>query len=236
MLRRLRHLEHGKWIARVTGLPSGELAWRLTAYAAGRLGCESSLPRINRNTLVHDILLSDVRFSLARVGLGENWTSEILLRRKAWEKRKSSSVEEGIPDAVLTVKAKGEYHAVALELELHPKNRQRYRKIFRSYAARQTLAWVWYIVPHARLGERLEREWSKVSSFNRYIQLVWSLLPEVLDAPWEAKIHSAGTVALLSDRVELKTPACSHPRLPHEHLSHAVPGSPSAADPSPSTR
>jgi hypothetical protein len=241
LLRRLRRLEALDLIQRIRGLPDGSHGWSLAPTGARSRGLIAIGRRLNRHTLEHDVTIGEVRFALERVGLGAGWMPEHHLRLRAWQSRKpGSSAPENIPDGVFSAEAHGTYLAIAVELELHPKSTERYRKTLRAYRSRQNIAVIWYLVPYESLGRKLDRAWAQETRGYRDKRLRWSLLGEVLKTPESALLHNeSGTIAL-RDLFTLKTPAhgVAHPMSgPNgESPGHSTSqDSPSAADPSRST-
>lgn len=197
--RRLRTLEERGIIRRVRGLPDGSVVWTLSRNAAHRRGLDGPSRNFNRNTLEHDVVLSDVRMALTRLGLGGHWIPEHELRRKAWKEHYQKGTRpEVIPDALLTVRASGEYRVIAVEVELKMKSRERYKKIFQSYGNKSSIWMIWYLVPTARMGKRIEALYNKVPSYLRSAGFMWSLLPELLEKPAETKLHNEGKEHLLT--------------------------------------
>ncbi len=204
VLRRLRHLEKGRFLRRVWGHLDGGYAWYLTKGCALELGFPASLRRINRNNLEHDVLLSDVRVALAKAQLGQEWVPEFEIKRLAEEKNSlgSQSVRV-IPDGILTVEGRDGFRAVAVELELKAKNKMRYKETFSKYARKQNLWRVWYLVPTVSMGRMLEREWKKSVPSVRAEQFMWSLVAEVVSDPTEARVHSNANDYLLTQMLTL---------------------------------
>src|SRR5260370_34485285 len=87
VMRRLRKLEKENLILRQTGLPTGMFAWVLTSDGAKKIDAGEPCRYSNRNTVHHEVTLSDLRMLLESVGLGDNWTSETEMRRlKVWDR------------------------------------------------------------------------------------------------------------------------------------------------------
>jgi DNA-binding Lrp family transcriptional regulator len=215
MLRRLRLLEKRNLIRRIKGLNDGNLCWCLTTVGASSLGIEYPLRHINKNSLEHDITLNEVRLSLKTVSLGENWTSEHVLRAKTWKYKKSNSLEQNIiPDGIFTSKARTGYHAIAVELELSRKSKSRYRKILQSYHKKQHIGLLWYLVSNKNLGKLLEQEWNKIDKTNS--GFYWSEVHQVLNDPWNIQIHNKKDSRNLRDLIDMTEPA----HLPAQAMSN----------------
>lgn len=186
--RRLRILEAAGFIFRVPGLDDGGLGWALTQKSATELGSSFPIRHFNRNSVGHDILLSEVRLKLESVGLGASWIPEHVLKRKT---PKTSYLEERfVPDALFTVINQNKQRVVALELELNAKSKKRYEKILQKYLRMKNLWALWYLVPSESVGKMLEAVWSKLNSSKRNDLFIWSIIDEVLANPSEAIIRS----------------------------------------------
>ncbi len=206
--RRLRILEDADQIYRVHGLDNGGVAWVLTKNAAARVGCMYPIRHFNRNSLTHDVALSEVRNVLERSGLCSNWVPEHVLKTQANVNRSHSTEEKPfVPDAIFSMKQKNETRVVALELELHGKNQKRYENILSRYQRKKTLWAVWYLVPNEGLGKALERVWSKINGKRRNDLLMWSILPQFLRDPLNACARSEYFSYSLREFVNTKTQA-----------------------------
>lgn len=170
-LRRLRIVENAKLIRRVSGHSSGEFIWMLTPFGAHTIHQEHALVTINKNTLDHDVMLTEIRLSLEESQIARGWKTEQQLRRangnlarnqKGW----SAKPQDGdrVPDGLFALKPKeGKQRVVAFELELSLKNSKRYQRLFAHYICRKQIWGIWYAVPHPRYGARILKEWNKAS-------------------------------------------------------------------------
>lgn len=204
MHRRLRVLERKELIRRVEGLSEARVAWTLTTQSARQLGLESTLIRINRNTIEHDVLLSQVRIVLARVGIGATWRSEFALRQIAGRQKPGRQERGVVPDAIFALDVKGEPRALALELELHAKSKERYRKIFSAYRFKRSLWCLWYLVPNERFAKFLSERWRETVKELSPTIFAWSVASEVLENPLRARFVISGQTTTLADII---TPA-----------------------------
>ena len=118
------------------GLANGGLVWVLSKKGALLFNVEDETKPINRNTLQHDVIVSDVRIQLESLGVIASWTPEHILKKKAtktlcnWEKS-LARVEDPpiVPDSLFIIKNHwGEMRAVALELELSLKSKADIKK------------------------------------------------------------------------------------------------------------
>ena len=182
--RRLRAIEEAKLIYRVHGLDSGGVAWALTKPTADRIGCSYPIRQFNRNSLNHDVTLSEVRSVLESLSVVENWVPEHALKSQAAVNQIRSSTEKPfVPDAIFSVRQKGQARVVALELELSGKNRKRYENILSRYLWKKSLWALWYLVSNEALGRSLERVWKEINYGKRNDLLMWSVLPNFLKDP-----------------------------------------------------
>jgi hypothetical protein len=225
MLRRLRKLEKLALIRRLRGLPDGSHGWCLTLRCATALGFVGIGNRINRHTLEHDITLSQIRLVLQTVGLGAQWTPEHVLQHKAWQARKPhSAAPDNIPDGVFIVPYNGSFIAVAIELELTTKNKERYRKTLRAYWWKRNIGMIWYLVPHEALGQKLDRVWKKVIEGGKDRHLRWSIIDELLNNPYDVRLHNQDGSVPLREVFAIKPP-------PAHGVAHPV-SRPTAENPS----
>ncbi len=210
MFRRLRILEKRNWIKRSVGLEDGSLAWSLTALGASKIGASSPNIHVNRNTLGHDVLLSELRFALESVGLGEKWIPESELKQKSFSPRtRAASETPVVPDGLMPVKTKDGTFVIAVELELLAKNKARYRQVLRKYAKRDKIKWVWYIAPNRRLMKTIYDEWLKLERYSFSPELILSDLDKVLSDPWNIEAFGLGDQGkmFLRDVVEMHAPS-----------------------------
>ena len=183
VLRRLRLLKQRGFIYSSEGLPSGALAWTLSKRSS-RLDLETKV--INKNSLQHDVAVSSIRIHLERLKIAESWTSEHILRKEVikahYEERRSSlSYMDDpplIPDSLFITRHEGEMKAVALELELTLKSRERYKKIFSQYKEKEKIWFVWYVVLTRSAGEALSKLWAKYAIWGNCL-FAYSTLEEL---------------------------------------------------------
>ena len=168
VLRRLRLLKKRGCLLSSEGLANGGLVWVLSKKGALLFNVEGETKPINRNTLQHDVIVSDVRIQLERLGVIASWTPEHILKKKAakafHEREKSFSYVEDppiVPDSLFITKQGWKMKAVALEVELSIKSKARYKKIFSQYKNKRELWCVWYVVLNKAFGESLLELWDK---------------------------------------------------------------------------
>jgi len=107
---------------------------------------ETSLP----SHVNHSIGLTDLRLSLARQGLLENWESEVTIRAKN-ELTRSGYAKDY--DAIVTVRLDERLVPFALEYERTPKSSKDYLRIRRLLEQEDSLTRFLYIVPEPQLAD-----------------------------------------------------------------------------------
>jgi hypothetical protein len=189
VMRRLRKLESEELLLRRSGLKNSMFGWCLTVKAARRFGLEEPCRYSNQNTLAHEVALSDLRLSLERIGLGQDWISETELRRQfRFERGMTADSSRLIPDGLFVAKSKTS-GVVAVELELTPKGHARYRKTFIEYAHRNSIKWVWYVVKSSAIMTTVFNQWGKVRRYDDSPELIVSLFSDLQNDPSAAKVH-----------------------------------------------
>lgn len=257
VMKRLRILETETLILRCSGLPNAMSAWCLRKNGARLISAEEPLRFLNRNTILHDVMLSELRIALERIGLGDSWTSETELKRQSYSHSRSN---QNVPDGIF-IAQKDSFGVVALELELHAKSHQRYRKLFREYALKDSIRWLWYVVKNESVAACIFKNWNRVRLFEGSPIMIVSILEEVLLNLENAKIilsdektETLGSYFSLLNRNLLKGPQTTQALSKESPLSvgggriqnqnekqslSSAPDSkslvPSALDPSPST-
>ena len=169
IMRRLRILEKEKLILRIDSLPNNQSAWSLGTEGADFLRVEPPGRFTNRNTTLHDVSVSGVRIALERVGLCQNFSTEMELKKRInWKLDEKEKEFMQVPDGIFTAQAKdGESTAVvALEVELNPKNHARYKRIVNQYLAKETIGFVWYVVKTEGIAKTIFEQWKKARRTN----------------------------------------------------------------------
>ena len=187
VLRRLRILKQRGFIYSSAGLPNGSLAWTLSKRAVELFKHDIQSKVINKNSLQHDVAISQIRIHLERLKIVESWTGEHILKKEFIKScggredfHKYHAESSLIPDSLFTTKAKGEIKAVALELELCLKSKIRYKKIFSKYKDKKNISFVWYVVLNKSVGELLLKLWDKYAFFGwGKCKFAYSTLKEV---------------------------------------------------------
>lgn len=206
--RRMRALEKAEMIYRVDGLDFGGVGWALTKNAAKKLGQLHGARRFSRNSLKHDVALSEVRNVLEKAGLARNWVPEHVLKTKALSKNRHRRDDSAfVPDAIFSLKGGDRTRVVALEVELHAKSKERYETILSRYKYKNSLSAIWYLVTSEALGISLESIWRKVNSNQSSDKLLWSHLSEILQDPLSASVNCGQLKSSLRDYLNPSPPA-----------------------------
>jgi hypothetical protein len=191
----------------VSGLPGALCAWCLSKNGAKLIGKEEPARYSNKNTTEHEVKLSDLRMALESVGLGDNWTSEMELRRihngKTTGLYRDAQV---IPDGIFIADCGGPA-VIAVELELNPKNHARYKKIFSDYAGKSSIGFVWYIVGASSIAKTIVGEWQKTPRMSTSPKLLVTKLNELVANPYDANVFLfGGKWQTMTERFGLKKP------------------------------
>ncbi|MGE3263397.1 MAG: replication-relaxation family protein [Bacteriovoracia bacterium] len=187
-LRRLRRLRTAGYLCAHSGLGRGLLVWTVAKKALDRICSDSGAITINRHTLEHDLLLSEIRMRMEKNGMGAHWKNSFFLKQKA-AKSKSTHAKQ-IPDLLFAIQAVQKPKVVAVELENVQKSKRRYKAILENYASRPELHILWYIVPSRRLGEFLINEYT--GDLVHSPKLYYSLLSDVIDEAKAIILRGAG--------------------------------------------
>lgn len=208
-LRRLGKLSKKGWLERELGVQGSPLIWTLMPKASKVLGSDLVYGSINRNTLEHEIKISEVRYWLERNFIVQLWKPGFELKKQAKEARGEYVDYDVIPDGIVLMKSKtpNQHLVFALELELWLKRKKkRYRNIFGTYVKKDSINKLWYLVPSQRMGERLMEIWDEVSSSSQKSKFSWSLIDDVCTkSPLELAIYSFADSQKFSELVQLKT-------------------------------
>lgn len=211
VLRRLRILETENLILRLSGLEGGLLCWSLTNNGADKVGMDRPTEYRNKNILRHTTVLADVRLALMSIGLGQNWTSEVEMRRQAYVPGIRN--EAVIPDGLFPAQTFGKNQIVALELELNPKSLARYQELFRQYSYKNAIGILWYIVESQPLGESILRIWDTTLKTKNAPEFFVSSLSELLVDPLNSELTSSTEKVKLRDAFNIQN---------HDSIAHTA--------------
>jgi DNA-binding HxlR family transcriptional regulator len=209
VLRRLRKLEKKGLIAKTSGLPKGQLVWSITARGGSLIGLPQGYGHLNRNTVEHDILVSEVRLTLEDLGVSRGWKSGHALKKDVSPGQKGEPV---LPDAIILLPSGNKLLAVAIELELITKAKGRYVHVLREYAQKKSIACVWYLVP----SQTVMRPILKALQSRNFPErsgdwIYWTLISEIFGDPLQIKLRTRDKTIFLKDLVPIQN-STAHPR------------------------
>jgi DNA-binding HxlR family transcriptional regulator len=188
VLRRLRKLEWRGLIARTSGLEKGASAWWITAKGGSIVGNLQGYGHVNRHTLEHDVLISEVRVILESIGASQAWTSGHLLKRQMDPRESETRI---LPDGIILMPMRDGSKAIALELEMTAKAKGRYVHVLEEYAEKKSVSAVWYIVSHAALAKGVMKAAASQTYSGRKSEWVfWTPLQEILKDPLKIQLRS----------------------------------------------
>lgn len=103
----------------------------LSALGEDKLSLKENPSAISKDTLIHDIKVSEMAKRFVELG----WADNVELEHQLSDKRNFRATYKIIPDALLEIKKNGVDYKIALEVELSRKNNQRIIEKARQYAA-----------------------------------------------------------------------------------------------------
>jgi hypothetical protein len=183
LMKRLRLLEKGNYIGRGVTLKNQTHTWILSRGGrrltkTGNLGTFT-----NRNTIDHDILITQVRIKLESFGLAQNWVPEFQMKSEVFRKNRYQNAKSRlIPDGISIEPVSKVPHAIAMEIELTRKSKLRYKRIFDQYAGKNALGFIWYFVPSIKDAQVIYKVSQKSLSFRDSHRLLFSVLGEFLES------------------------------------------------------
>ena len=124
VLRRLRLLEKNKYICQNAILDNYSRTWQLADRATEAVPNALIFKLYNRNTINHDILVTEVRLRLEKFGLGLDWVSGFEI--KSQNTHDQNSFQENhqvLPDGIMVEGIWNEHKVISLELELTIKSK-----------------------------------------------------------------------------------------------------------------
>jgi hypothetical protein len=180
LMRRLRILETEKLVLRMDSLPNNQSAWSLGTLGARLLKAEPPGRFTNRNTTLHDVTVSGVRMALEAVGLCQNFSSEMEMKRKLNFRPDEQKPFLQVPDGLFMVKVRGKdlAQSVAMEVELHAKNHARYRKIIGHYLDKRSIKYVWYFVKSFGIAKTIHEQWRVLKQKNPETIFLFSIIED----------------------------------------------------------
>lgn len=205
VLRRLRCLNDNGYIQKILGLESSERLWALTKKSADKFHFESAKTSFPRAILEHDSTLTTLRIQLEDHGIAHSWIPEHEIRQSVARRHGlRETTRRVIPDGIVGVEINGLKESIAVELELSPKNQNRYREILRDYSHKKSLFAVWYLVQSKTIQRQIEHAAKSLYLGAKSPKIFFSLVDDVISNPSEAVIESDFTRQKLCDIFTLK--------------------------------
>ena len=142
-LRKLKMFSYLKGVQILVGQPESYLllekgveALRSAGYpvGAGNLGLPAPQSFIELSTYEHDFKVAEARFLFETMEFCKDWKSEKMLKM-------GTQGEKKVPDGFFTRNGRG----IAVEVELHPKKSETYRKIFEIYEDDPKVHYIFYL-------------------------------------------------------------------------------------------
>ena len=194
VLKRLRLLEKGNFLQRISGLENGSHAWCLMPKVSEELFGLPAKTSYPNQIVAHDLNLLKLRLRLEEVGIAQAWIPEHVIRKRMAESIPQRSFRcVNIPDGLMGVETVHSHKmAYAIELEMTAKSQSRYREIFHQYQRRMDLKGYWYVVERATIGNQLMKVARRYSFGSSSPFFLWSLFDEVLSDPIKAMVHWHG--------------------------------------------
>jgi hypothetical protein len=127
----------------------------LSSVGEGQLSLKDNPTALSKDTLIHDIKVSEISREL----LDRGWIDEVELEHQIHDKRNFKINYKIIPDAIWYFERKGFKYQVAFELELTRKNNQRLVEKMKQYEGSGFYHYVIYIFPNPNL-------------MNKYIEVI----------------------------------------------------------------
>ena len=219
VLRRLRKLEKRGLLQKTSGAEKGALVWSVSAKGGALIGEPSGYGHINRNTLEHDIFVSEVRLILEEMGVRFEWKPGHILKKEVSPGRGEPGL---IPDGIMLLQLGDSVRAIAIELELSAKAHTRYAKVIREYATKRSISAVWYIVSHKSIGKSVFKAAHFPHLSDRKGEWIfWSPLDEILKDPLQVKLHGINKTLNLKDLAQAPAQSVSRQEEPSHLASFA---------------
>lgn len=221
-MHRLRQLEAAHLIRQDGSIERGEYLWRATAKGGFRTRTDVVPIIINRNQLMHDLAVNDVRLAFEYSGLTQNWQPMRLLAAQLQRKRFLEKHEEQeerlnapVPDGLFILPTLHGPRITALEVELVRKGKRRYNWLFSRYENKGDAQLILYVVPSISFGNFIAEQ-VRSSQFlgNTARRCIWGLIDEVVKDPWTATLRDLqGRTFRLADMCDLSMRREPPPRL-----------------------
>lgn len=155
VLRRLRKLEHDHYIRKRGILTNGVTVFVIGENGAKYLGEIMPITTYPFQQLEHETQITNLRWFLETLGAVKSWMSERALRsdiaRQHGTKDRSKFI---VPDGLILFRNfMAPNQKVAFEMELHLKNKGRYKEKFRRLEV--SPVFIWYIVKNRSMAKQI---------------------------------------------------------------------------------
>ena len=192
VLRRLRKLAKLKWIIRHKTSSGGEIIWTLGLKGSKFFASEFYLKGINRASLYHDLVVSDMRINLENLQVCSHWKSSHFLRYKINLKKNPYTREpDSIPDWLFSMKLKSRAVTIAMEVELNFKGSRRQSRVFEMYSEKK-IDHIWYIVPNLRFGYKVLKVLREFGKRDKSTWVFFSTIDDIKTNPKMTKVYYLG--------------------------------------------
>lgn len=183
LMKRLRLLEKGNYLRRGVTLKDQTNTWVLGSQGKRLTQIDTLGTFTNRNTIDHDVFITQVRIKLESLGLAQNWVPEFQMKSEVFRNNRYRNAKSRlIPDGIMVELISQVPCAIAIELELTRKSKLRYRRIFDQYAGKNTLGYIWYFVPSIKDAEFIYKVSQQSLLFRESHKLLFSVLSEFLES------------------------------------------------------
>lgn len=189
VLRRLRALNKHGLILNPSTLENGMKVWSLSKVGSKLIGVGEPFRHSNRNTALHDVTLSSLRQYLEELIEAKNWVSDMQMKSQL---ALTGEFDSTVPDGVFSVEVFQKPARVALELELHAKAHQRYKKVFYDYKFHREVTHIFYVVKHTSVLKPVFRVWgNRVLREGKFCnqRLFAAVFRDLLEHGGEAEIY-----------------------------------------------
>ena len=159
-----------------------------------RVEADNNLKRARRyryrNSYTHDALLMDIRDIMTASPIVSGFILEpdiksLFAKRYGFQKKREERYK--VPDGLFQLRTKSKTHIVALELEISPKSKGRYNKMFRQLVLARDYSLVFFVVKDDQLLKLLERALSEARAKDPIVRawrnahgFYFALLEEIL--------------------------------------------------------
>jgi len=177
MFRRLRKLEKGKFIERITR--SDQLSWVWSLGVIGREKYGMRKLKLNKNSLTHDLICNDIRIKLEELKVARLFKSSFEVREKlsSGVRPKDRPLDQ-IPDWICSMSFNSGVNVTSLEVELNYKGKRRMEKVIETYSDKSEIEKIIYFVPTLSMGKKMLEI---VKDYEDYHGVTWFLFISIDD-------------------------------------------------------